>query len=105
MSSKINQLQLLQQNVQSIVAQKQQIQNQIIEFDSALGELSKTEKSYKIIGNIMISVSKEDLLKEVKEKKEVAEVRLKNFTKQEERLKGEVEKVQKEVVSELKNKK
>lgn len=101
-SEKINQLQLLQQNIQTILAQKQQIQSQLVEFESALTEIGKTEKSYKILGNVMVAVSRDDISKELNEKKEVAEVRLKNFIKQEERLKSNLEQLQKEVVSELK---
>lgn len=103
-SEKINQLQLLQQKVQGILAQKQQIQSQMVELDSALTELGKTKKSYKILGNIMVAVLKEDLSQELEDKKEVAEVRLKNFIKQEERLKKNLEDLQKEVVRELKSK-
>ena len=102
-SEKINQLQLLQQNIQTILAQKQQLQSQLVELDSALTEIGKTEKSYKILGNIMVAASKDNLSKELSEKKEIVEVRLKNFQKQEERLKKDIEELQKEVVSELKS--
>lgn len=101
-SEKINQLRMLQQNIQGILTQKQQIQSQLVELESALAEISKTEKSYKILGNVMVAVPKENLSKELREKKEVIEVRLKNFTKQEERLKKDFEELQKEVVKELK---
>jgi len=101
-SEKINQLQLLQQNVQSILAQKQQIQSQLIELESALAEVGRTKKSYKILGNVMVAVTTENISKELNEKKEVAEVRLNNFIKQEERLKNNLEELQKEVVSGLK---
>jgi len=100
-SDKISQLQLLQRNMQTILAQKQQIQGQVQELDSALAELQKTEKSYKIIGTIMVSTPKDSLSRELRERKEVFEVRLQNFSKQEERLKKSLEDLQKEVVHEL----
>ena len=100
--SKVNQLQLLQQNMQTIVAQKQQIEEQLSELNSATTELKTTEKAYKIVGKIMIAASPEDMSKELQEKKEFAEVRLKNFTKQEEQMKQDMEKMQKEVMEELK---
>ena len=102
MSEKIQQLQLLQQNIQNLGMQKQQIQNQLVELDSALTELKSTEKAYKIIGKIMLATSKEDLIKDLDEKKEVADVRLKNLTKQEELLQQSVEKLQKEEIEDLK---
>ena len=104
MNSKIEQLQLLQQNVQNILVQKQKIQNQIIELDSALSELEGNGKAYKIVGNIMIASSRKTLTKDLQEKKEIAEIRLKNFITQEERLKKNLEELQKEVVGELKSK-
>ena len=101
MSEKIQQLQLLQQNIQNLGMQKQQIQNQLVELDSALTELKSTEKAYKIVGKIMLASSKEDLTKDLEEKKEVIDVRLKNLTKQEELLQQSVEKLQKEVMEDL----
>jgi len=101
MSEKIQQLQLLQQNLQNVALQKQQIQNQLLELNSALNELGSTEKAYKIVGKIMFSASKEDLVKDLNEKKEVADVRLKNFSQQEETLQKNIEELQKEVMAEL----
>ena len=80
-SAKIQQLQLLQQNLQNLQMQKQQLEGQMAEYDSALQELKTTEKSYKIVGKIMIASSKEDLIKDLQEKKEVSQVRLNNVSK------------------------
>lgn len=101
-SVKINQLQILQQNLQNLQLQKQQIQSQVVEYDSTLTELKTTNTAYKIIGKIMVSGSKEDIIKDLKQKKEVAGIRLNNFTKQEKRLKESLEKIQKEIMEELK---
>ena len=68
-SDKISQLQLLQRNMQTILAQKQQIQGQVQELDSALAELQKTEKSYKIIGTIMVSTPNDSLCRELRDRK------------------------------------
>jgi prefoldin beta subunit len=104
-SEKIGELQLLQQNLQTVTAQKQQIEEQLTEFNSALNELTSTEQAYKIVGKIMIATSSEDLTKELNDKKEIAEVRLKNFVSQEEKLKTNIEKMQQEVMKELQEKK
>ncbi|MFA6461549.1 MAG: prefoldin subunit beta [Candidatus Woesearchaeota archaeon] len=100
-NSKISQLQLLQQNLQNILAQKQQLQSQIVEYDSALTELKTTDKAYKIVGKIMLSASKEDIIKDLEDKKEVVEIRLKNFSQQEEKLQESFQQVQQEVMAEL----
>ena len=104
-SNKINQLQLLQQNLQNIAAQKQQYENQIVEIDSALAELSTAEKAYQMVGKLMLAASPEKLIKELQEKKEVAELRLRNFTKQEDKLTQNLEETQKEVMGEFQGKK
>jgi prefoldin beta subunit len=102
-SNKVNQLQMLRQSLESVVMQKQQIESSLIEIDSAISQLSSSNKSFKIIGKIMIESSNDDLKKELEEKKEVIQIRLKNFTSQEEKIKKDMEELQKEVVAQLKN--
>jgi len=102
---KINQLQLIEQGMQNFLAQKQQFQMQLVEIDSALNELEKTEKAYKIVGNIMVSSDKEELKKDLKEKKKIYELRVKSLEKQENNMKEKASAVQAEVMSELKDKK
>jgi len=104
-SNNFEQLQLIQQNLQNVLLQKQQIQTQILEYNSALQELKTTETAYKIVGKIMFAASKEELNKDLNEKKEVAEVRLKNFVQQEQKLQQEMDSLQKEVMEELKQSK
>ncbi len=104
-SAKINQLQLLQQNLQNVLGQKQQLESQLLELDSALTEVKTTEKAYRIIGKIMVASPTEKLSKELQEKREVIDIRLKNFARQEERLKAGLEGAQQEVLQELKQKK
>jgi len=101
----ITQLQLLQQNLQNILLQKQQFQKQLTEIDSALKELETSETVYKIIGNIMVASKKPDLQKDIQQKKELLDLRLKNFEKQEQTLKQKTEELQKKVMETLKKKK
>jgi prefoldin beta subunit len=100
----INQLQLFQQNLQNIVQQKQMLESQVMEIDSALEELKTTSKSYKILGKVMLVVSSEKLNKELQDKKEVLQLRVSNFEKQEMMLTKNIEQLQQEVVNELKKK-
>jgi len=96
-------LQLLEQNLQNIVMQKQAFQMQLMENENAIKELDKTKKdAYKIIGTIMVSSDKQELKKELKEQKEVLDLRLKNLEKQEKNFKEKAEEVQKEVMKEIK---
>lgn len=103
-STTINQLQLFQQNLQNIVQQKQMLEAQMMEIDSALEELKTTPKSYKILGKVMVAVSSEKLSTELQHKKEVLQLRVTTFEKQEMMLTQNIEKVQQEVASELKKK-
>ena len=104
-SNKMQQLRLTQQNLQNVLGQKQQLESQLLELDSALTELKTAEKAYRIIGKIMVASPTEKLSKELQEKREVIEIRFKNFSKQEERLKAGLEEAQQEVLQELKQKK
>jgi prefoldin beta subunit len=103
---KINQLQVLEQNLQSFLSQKQQFQTQLAEVESASKELKGSKESYKIVGNIMVSVEKKDLETELSSKKEMLELRLKSVEKQENKIKQQADDLQKEVLAEMqKNKK
>lgn len=99
---KISQLQLLEQNLQNLLLQRQQFQAQLSELDSALKELKDTKQSYKIIGNIMVDSSKEDLEDDLGKKKKVIELRITSLEKQEGSIKEKQEKIQKEVLSNIK---
>jgi prefoldin beta subunit len=96
---KIAQLQLLEQNLQTFLMQKQQFQLQLNETTSALEGIKTSSKSYKIISNVMIDAKKEDLEKELTSKKEMLEIRIKNLEKQENDIREKSQKIQKEVLN------
>ncbi len=100
---KISKLQMLEQNMQTFLMQKQQIQSQIMEIESALKELEKSDKSYKIIGNIMVSSDKKNLEAELKQKKEMLEIKLKSIEKQEGNIREKSQALQTEVLSSMKS--
>ncbi|MBS3102303.1 prefoldin subunit beta [Candidatus Woesearchaeota archaeon] len=99
---KINQLQLFEQGLQNILAQKQQFQMQLVEIESALGELEKSSEAYKIVGNIMVASNREDLKADLKSKKEVLDLRLKTLERQENQIREKAEKLQAEVLKKIK---
>jgi len=95
---KIQQLNFLEQSMQSVYMQKQQFQAQLVEIESALIELNKTTSAYKIIGNIMVASNKEDLKRDLQDKKEVFTARINVLEKQEEKLKADAQELQKEIM-------
>ena len=103
MEGKIQQLQMLEQNLQNVVMQKQSFQVQLMENENAIKELDKVKKdAYKIIGTIMVSSDKDELKKELTEQKEILDLRLKNLDKQENNFKEKAEEIQKEVMKDIK---
>ena len=83
-------LQQTQQNLQSILAQKQQLEFDKLETEKALEELQKVNDDdmvFKHAGTILIKSNKKDLIEELDEKKELANSKASLLTKQEERLK------------------
>ena len=83
-------LQQTQQNFQSIMMQKQQLESEKLETEKALEELKKTsddESVFKHAGTIMIKSNKKDLIDELEEQVELAKTKASLLVKQEERLK------------------
>ncbi|HKU33276.1 MAG TPA: prefoldin subunit beta [Candidatus Nitrosotalea sp.] len=83
-------LQQLQQNLQSIMMQKQHLETEQLETERALEALKKaaeTDSVYKAAGSILVKSTKATLISELEEKKELANTRITVLTKQEARLK------------------
>ena len=83
-------LQQTQQNFQSILMQKQQLESEKLETGKALEELKKAsddELVFKHAGTIMIKSNKKDLIEELEEQVELAKTKASILVKQEERLK------------------
>jgi len=83
-------LQQTQQNFQSIIMQKQQLESEKLEIENALEELKKAsddESVFKHAGTIMIKSNKKDLIDELEEHVELAKTKASLLVKQEERLK------------------
>ncbi|SRR3989338_4763339 len=100
---KINQLQLYEQSLQSLIQQKQQFQTQESEIDSALEALKTSTKFYKIIGNIMVDSKKANLEADLMERRAKAQLRIKAIEKQEESIKQKASALQKEIMDEMEN--
>ncbi len=100
--NKINQLSMMEQNLQNFALQKQQFQAQLLEIESAEKELKDSKEAFRIIGSIMVATDKDRLIKELAEKKEVINLRIESFEKQEAKIREKAEAMQKEVLEEMK---
>ncbi len=100
---KIQELQLLQQRLSLFAAQKQQFQLQLIESDGALAELEIAKPPvYKAVGELLVEKPISDLKKELAEKREEFELRIKTVEKQEAKSRERAQELQKEVVASMK---
>lgn len=99
---KLQQLQLFEQNLQTFIMQKQTLQMGLAEVESAIGELEKTKKAFRIIGNIMVDADKEELKQELTSRKETSELRIKTIEKQEKMIRERAQKLQNEVLGDIK---
>jgi prefoldin beta subunit len=90
-------LQQLQQTLQSILAQKQQVELEITEIDQALTELQKLGEDaviYKATGSLMIKSEKTRINTELTDRKELLNTRATVIAKQEERVRSQLKDVQ-----------
>jgi prefoldin beta subunit len=97
LKEQVSRLQQLQQNLQAIMMQKQQVEVELMETDRALEELKKTgpeDTVYKSAGPLLIKSNKEDLMKELGEKKELSNTRVMVLGKQETRVKDNLKEVE-----------
>ncbi len=99
---KVQQLSMYEQSLSQLNMQKQQFQIQVSEIESALNEIKSRESAYKIVGNIMIKKSKNELENELVQKKEMINIRIDSLEKQEAKIKEKTQKLQKEVQELLK---
>lgn len=102
-TKKIEELQLTEQNLQNLLLQKQVFQLELVETQTALEELKKSEgDAFKIVGSLMIKAEKGALEKELSKKKELLELRIKSIEKQEKELREELNKKRSEILKNMK---
>jgi prefoldin beta subunit len=103
LQEKIQQLQILEQSLQQILMQKQAFQFELNETESALVEVKKTgDEVFKMVGQIMLKANKEDVEKELSQRKDILSLRVKAIEKQENSLKEDSEKLRAEVMKDIK---
>jgi prefoldin beta subunit len=97
-------LQQLQQTLQSVLTQKQQLELGLTETEQALNELVKLTKQaviYKSVGSLLVKSKKTKVTKELKEQKELLNMRISVLGKQEERLRTQLKDLQTKLQQDL----
>jgi prefoldin beta subunit len=80
--------------------QKQQLEVEMVETDRALEELKKAgpdDTVYKNAGSVLIKAKKEEVIKELEEKKELSNTRVMVLGKQETRVKENLKEVESKI--------
>ena len=97
-------LQQLQQTLQTVLAQKQQVELELTEIEQALSELQKTADDtviYKAVGSLLVKSEKTKVTGDLNERKELLNVRVQVLGKQEERLRGQLKDLQAKLQKDL----
>jgi prefoldin beta subunit len=97
-------LQQLQQTLQSILAQKQQVEMEQTEVEQTISELQKTADDaviYKAIGSLLVKGDKAKVTEELVERKELLNTRSTVLVKQEERIRSQVKDAQTKLQQDL----
>ena len=97
LQEQIARLQNLQQNLQSIMGQKQHLEMEQLETERALEVLKKAADAdavFKSAGPLLIKSTRQNLITELEEKKELSNTRVTVLSKQEVRIKENLKEVE-----------
>lgn len=97
-------LQQLQQTLQSIMAQKQQVELELSETNQASTEVEKLTDDavmYKATGSLMIRAEKTKIITELAERKDLLNTRVTILGKQEERVRSQLKELQTKLQQDL----
>ena len=97
-------LQQLQQTLQTILAQKQQVEMEKAEVEQTLAELTKTADDaviYKAVGSLLVKAEKTKVTEDLNERKSLLETRSTVIARQEERVRSQVKESQTKLQEDL----
>jgi prefoldin beta subunit len=97
-------LQQLQQTLQKVLAQKQQVDLELTEIEQAQSELERLADDaviYKSIGSLLVKDKKLEVTTDLNERKELLNTRATVLGRQEERLRGQLKKLQTKIQEDL----
>ena len=96
---KIQEMQILEQNLQNMLYQKQAFQMEMSENKAALEEIEKSnEDVFKIVGQLMIKSDRKKILEELQNKDKILSLRIKSIEKQEGSMIERLEALKEEVI-------
>ena len=100
---KIQELQMMEQGFQQLLMQKNAFSMEQNETDFIITEVEKTKGEVsRIIGNqVVIKTTKEEILADMKKKKELIHTRMKTIDKQEKEFSTKIEAVREEVMKKI----
>ncbi len=97
-------LQQLQQTLQSILAQKQQVEMEKTEVEQTIAELQKTSDEaviYKAIGSLLVKAERPKVTEDLVERKELLDTRSTVLARQEERMRSQIKEAQTKLQEDL----
>jgi prefoldin beta subunit len=97
-------LQQLQQTLQTILAQKQQVEMEKTEVEQTLAELAKTTDDaviYKAVGSLLVKAEKAKVSEDLTERKSLLDTRSTVMARQEERIRAQVKEAQTKLQEDL----
>jgi len=100
----IAQLQTVQQQLQMIVSQRVQLEGALKEVENAIQEVEGVDEEtpiFKSVGTVLVKSGRSEVLKELNERKETIEVRIRALSRQEEKLRERLQELQNKVKSML----
>ena len=99
----IQELQMMEQSFQQLLMQKNAFSMEENETDLIIKEVEKTtgEVSRIVGGQVVIKTTKEEVLKDMKDKKELLEKRMKSIIEQEERFAKQIEDSRNEIIKKI----
>ncbi len=106
LQEQIMKLQQSQQNLQSIMTQKQHLEMEKAETEKALEELKKVaddDTVFKHAGTVLIKSTKKELIDELEEKQEMAKTRVIVLEKQETRVKESLKEQESKITEMMKS--
>lgn len=92
--------QQLQNQLGQVVTEKNLILSEISEINRALEVLNNIDAGgvvYKSVGHVMVRVKRDDVIRELNDRKEILELRLKSIEKQEHLLRSQLSELQNKV--------
>ena len=101
---RLQRLQNLQNTLQQLLVQKQRVEIEIMESDKALKTLKETtseSKVFKSVGAVLVEKPRDDVIKELEDRREFLDMRMKVIVKQEDKTREKMTGLQETLQKEL----